>query len=71
MDLAVGTGILCVEEGDALNPITFPLFPLPHVVLDTGPDDRIDHVFRERKRLSFDHLPLMFPKGTFDTKVTS
>ena len=41
MDLAVGTGILCVEEGDSLNPITFSAIPLPHVVLDTGPDDRI------------------------------
>ena len=50
MDLAVGTGILCVEEGDSLNPINFSAIPLPHVVLDTGPDDRIDHVFRERKK---------------------
>jgi hypothetical protein len=71
MDLAVGTGILCVEEGDSLNPVNFSAIPLPHVVLDTGPDDRIDHVFRERKKVKFDHLPLMFPNGTFDDKVTS
>jgi len=71
MDLAVGTGVLCVEEGDALNPINFSAIPLPHVVLDTGPDDRIDHVYRERKKVKFDHLPLMFPKSTFDSKVTS
>jgi len=71
MDLAVGTGILCVEEGDSLNPVNFSAIPLPHVVLDTGPDDRIDHVFRERKKVKFDHLPLMFPNGTFDNKVTS
>jgi len=71
MDLAVGTGILCVEEGDSLNPINFSAIPLPHVVLDTGPDDRIDHVFRERKKVKFDHLPLMFPNSTFDSKVTS
>ena len=44
MDLAVGTGVLAVEEGDAINPIIFSAIPLPHVVLDTGPDDRIDHV---------------------------
>ena len=37
MDLAVGTGILCVEEGDSLNPVNFSAIPLPHVVLDTGP----------------------------------
>ena len=71
MDLAVGTGVLCVEEGDSLNPVNFSAIPLPHVVLDTGPDDRIDHVYRERKKVKFDHLPLMFPKSTFDSKVTS
>ena len=69
MDLAVGTGILCVEEGDAVNPIVFSAIPLPHVVLDTGPDDRIDHVFRERKKVKFDHLSLMYPKATFSPKV--
>lgn len=71
MDLAVGTGVLCVEEGDAINPVVFSAIPLPHVVLDTGPDDRIDHVFRERKKVKFDHLELMYPKGTFSPKVTS
>jgi hypothetical protein len=71
MDLAVGTGILCVEEGDAVNPIVFSAIPLPHVVLDTGPDDKIDHVFRERKNVRYDHLPLLYPKGNFDPKVQS
>jgi len=69
MDLAVGTGVLCVEEGDAINPVVFSAIPLPHVVLDTGPDDRIDHVFRERKKVKFDHLELMYPKSTFSPKV--
>ena len=71
MDLAVGTGILCVEEGDAINPVNFTAVPLPHVVLDTGPDDRIDHVYRERKGVKFDHLELMYPNSTFDSKVTN
>ena len=48
MDLAVGTGILLVEEGDAINPVRFNAIPLPNVYLDTGPDDKIDHVYRER-----------------------
>jgi hypothetical protein len=69
LDLAVGTGVLCVEEGDSLNPVVFSAIPLPHVVLDTGPDDRIDHVFRERKKVKFEHLPLMYPRSTFDPKV--
>jgi hypothetical protein len=71
MDLAVGTGVLCVEEGDAINPVNFSAIPLPHVVLDTGPDDKIDHVYRERKKVKFDHLPIMYPKGVFDQKVMS
>ena len=71
MDLAVGTGVLCVEEGDAINPVNFSAIPLPHVVLDTGPDDKIDHVYRERKKIKFDHLPIMYPKGVFDQKVMS
>lgn len=71
MDLAVGTGVLCVEEGDAINPVNFSAIPLPHVVLDTGPDDKIDHVYRERKKVKFDHLSIMYPKANFDPKVTS
>ena len=69
MDLAVGTGILCVEEGDSINPINFTSIPLPHVVLDTGPDDKIDHVFRERKNIPFDSLPIMYPNAKLDPKV--
>jgi len=71
MDLAVGTGVLCVEEGDSINPVTFSAIPLPHVVLDTGPDDRIDHVYRERKRVKFDHLQIMYPNGKFNNQVLS
>lgn len=71
MDLAVGTGVLSIEEGDSVQPIIFSAIPLPHVVLDTGPDDRIDHVFRERKKVKVDHLPIMYPKGKFSPKVQS
>ena len=71
MDLAVGTGVLVCEEGDAINPIRFSAIPLPHVILDTGPDDRIDHVFRERKNLRYDQLPLLYPKGTFNSELQS
>lgn len=70
MDLAVGTGILVAEEGDALNPIVFSAVPLPHVVLDTGPDDRIDHVYRVRSKVRYAHLDLLYPNSTFDPKVT-
>ena len=62
MDLAVGTGILGVEEGNALNPVNFSAIPLTDVVLDTGPDDRIDHVFRERE-MRFSEIMILYPKA--------
>lgn len=69
MDLALGTGILCVEEGDSINPIVFSAVPLPHVVLDTGADDKIDHVFRERKNIRNSDLPNLYEEKDFDQKV--
>jgi hypothetical protein len=71
MDLAVGTGVLAVEEGDSVKPVVFSAIPLPHVVLDTGPDDMIDHVYRERKNVRYDQLSILYPKATFDPKITS
>ena len=68
MDLAVGTGILLVEEGDALNPVRFNAIPLPNVYLDTGPDDKIDHVYRERS-LKISDLAVAYPKGFVSEKT--
>ena len=69
MDLAVGTGVLCVEEGDSINPVNFRAIPLPQVVLDTGPNGEIDHIFRERKHIRFDDLKILYPDKEFDQKV--
>lgn len=69
MDLAVGTGVLVCEEGDALSPIRFSAIPLPHVILDTGPDDRIDHVFRERKNIRFDQIQILYPTAKLTGEV--
>ena len=68
LDLAVGTGVLSVSEGDAINPIVFSAVPLPHVVLDTGPDDRIDHVYRERQVRASD-VPLMYKNAKIGSKL--
>ncbi len=68
MDLAVGTGVLSVAEGDAINPVVFSAIPLPHVVLDSGPDDKIDHVFRERQVRNSD-IPNMYPKAKISKKL--
>jgi hypothetical protein len=68
MDLAVGTGVLCAMEGDAISPVMFSAIPLPHVVLDTGPDDRVDHVYRERSVRNSD-IPVMYPKVELSEKI--
>ena len=69
MDLAVGTGVLCVEEGDAITPVVFSAIPLPQVVIDTGPDGKVDHIYRERKEVRFNQLEILYPKGTFGPKI--
>ena len=68
MDLAVGTGVLSVAEGDAVNPVVFSAIPLPHVVLDSGPDDKIDHVYRERQVRTSD-IAIMYPKAKLSSKL--
>jgi len=68
MDLAVGTGSLLVEEGDANNPVRFRAVSLSHIVLDTGPNDDIDAVFRTRW-IKVEDLPNAYPKGYFPEVV--
>ena len=68
MDLAVGTGVLLVEEGDAINPVRFNAIPLPSVYLDTGADDKIDHVYRQRT-LKYSDLPVAYPKAVFQERT--
>jgi hypothetical protein len=68
MDLAVGTGCLLVEEGDAVNPIRFSAIPLPKVVLENGPDDRIDHVYRERE-IRHNDIKIVYPKAKLSPKM--
>jgi len=71
MDLAVGTGVMLVEEGDAINPIRFNAIPLPSVYLTTGHDDKIDHVYRERT-LKYSQLRIAYPNGEYSpSQVTA
>jgi|TARA_Y100000401_G_C8325961_1_gene228316 hypothetical protein len=60
LDIALGTGVLLVEEGDAVHPIKFKAVPLPHVCLNSGHDDKIDSVYRKRK-IRFKELEIAYP----------
>ena len=68
IDLALGTAVLCVMEGDAVNPIRFQSIPLPHVVLDTGPDGKVDHVYRERSIKNAD-LMVAYPNAMLTPQI--
>ena len=62
MDLAIGTGCLLVEEGDAISPLKFNAIPLPRLTLNSGPDNRIDQIFRTRY-VDYEDLQTMYPRG--------
>jgi|TARA_R100001530_G_scaffold13965_1_gene12747 hypothetical protein len=68
LDIALGTGCLLVEEGDAVQPIRFKAIPLPQVVLDSGHDDRIDHIYRKRT-IRFKEILIAYPDGKLSEKM--
>lgn len=68
MDLAVGTACLYIEEGDAVNPVRFTAIPLPHIVLDTGPDNRVDHIYRERE-IRYQDIAILFPNSEISPRL--
>ena len=61
MDLAVGTGVLMVEEGDAVNPINFTAVPLSQVSLLNGPNNKVDTIFRKRV-CKFGQVSILYPQ---------
>ena len=70
IDLALGTAVLCVMEGDAVNPIRFQSIPLPHVVLDTGPNGMVDHVYRERMMKNED-IMIAYPNAVLSPNIAN
>ena len=68
LDCAVGTGVLLVEEGDAIHPVKFKAIPLPQIVLDAGHDDKVDHVFRNRK-IKMKDIIHAYPEAVLSEKM--
>jgi hypothetical protein len=68
MDCAIGTGVMLVEEGDALNPIKFTAVPLPKVMLNNGPDNKVDTIFRKRQ-IAYGQLMTAYPKAEMSEKM--
>ena len=65
MDLAIGTGVMLVNEGPSTNPIIFNSIPLPHVYLNSGPDNRIDCVYRKRQ-IRLGDIKILYPDADLD-----
>tara|TARA_B100000424_G_scaffold138006_1_gene104747 strand:- start:1219 stop:2820 length:1602 start_codon:yes stop_codon:yes gene_type:complete len=68
LDLAVGTGALLIEEGDAVRPIRFSAIPLSRLCLDTGPNDVIDTIYRTRK-IKASNIKLIYPNATLPPEI--
>ena len=65
MDLAIGTGCMLVNEGPSTNPIIFNAVPLPHITLNSGPDNRIDCVYRKRL-VRLGDIKVLYPDADLD-----
>ena len=73
MDLAIGTGVMLVNEGPSTNPIIFNSIPLPHVYLNSGPDNKIDCVYRKRQ-IRLGDIKILYPDaelGSLEDKITN
>tara|TARA_R100000700_G_C3174101_1_gene148719 strand:- start:203 stop:1801 length:1599 start_codon:yes stop_codon:yes gene_type:complete len=68
LDLAVGTGALLVEEGDAVRPVRFTAVPLSRLTLDTGPNDTVDTIYRTRK-IKASNIKLIYPNAVLPLEI--
>ena len=68
LDIALGTGVLLVEEGDAVQPIRFKAIPLPQVCMTSGHDDRVDATYRTRK-IKLKELTFAYAKPIYNDKM--
>ncbi len=68
LDLAVGTGVLLIEEGDANLPVRFTMTPQTEVVLEHGPFGNISSVYRVRM-LKLRDIVVIWPKAEIPEDV--
>ncbi|MEK9909125.1 MAG: portal protein [Candidatus Thalassarchaeaceae archaeon] len=68
IDLAIGTGALLVEEGDAMQPVRFMAVPQPQLILGQGPKGMPDPVYRIRM-MTLEAIQLTWPKATIPEEM--
>lgn len=60
LDYGIATGVMTIDEGDAVEPLRCNAIPLNEALLDTGPFGRIDALYREREPKAAD-IATMWP----------
>lgn len=60
LELAVGTACMLIQPGDENMPIRYTCIPTFLINFESGPDGRIDKVYR-RLKLAFTNIELQFP----------
>ena len=72
LDLAVGTGVMLIQEGDELTPIRFTSIPMYLVCFEEGAHGKVENVYR-RLRLKAEQIQVQFPDAklsqTLERKV--
>lgn len=69
LDLAVGTGTLQVDEGDAINPIKCRAVGLPHIVIEEAHDGSVGGLFRLRKAMTVESAMRLFPDAVIQART--
>ena len=68
LDLAVGTGALIAEMGDAVNPVRFQAISMPELYIDEGPTGAVDWLFRPRK-LRLEDILTLWPEANIPIEI--
>jgi len=67
-DLAVGSASICIEEGDAEQPIMFTTLPQNEVYLSAGPYGKVDTKYRLRM-LTLEAIEVIWPKADISEEM--
>jgi len=70
LDYCISTGVMLIEEGDAIRPINFRSVPLTQCVFGMGPRNEIDALFMPRK-VQIGHIMELWPKAKMPERLQS
>ena len=68
LDLMVGTGALCFDEGDNENPFVFSSIPLSALEIEEGPNGKVETTFMVRKPMLRNLIRMYEGLSVFDLR---